>query len=140
MRFLLTYTAVLVAASLEAAREQAAQITATLADENFDVSISPINEHPHRSPDKDADEQFYHLRDVNQTYTNGRTVAHATAFVRKGADGLYAVAIAECDERDQFDRRRGRTVARRKWFQGKVLGRFTDRPDYAAVRAAYENS
>lgn len=48
-----------------------------------------------------------------------RFIVAATAFARIDKDNNWYVAIAECDHRDQFDRRVGRNIARRKWFNGK---------------------
>lgn len=76
--------------------------------------------HPTRSTKREANERFVHLRSVNLGTANGRTISNITAFVRT-ADGVEYVSFAECDSRDQFDRRAGRTVARRKWFAGKKV-------------------
>jgi hypothetical protein len=86
--------------------------------------------HPTRSTNRDADERFFHFRNVNMAYENGRTVRDVTAFIRRLPDGTYAAAYAECDERDAFCRTRGRTVARRKWFAGKRTATFAERPSY----------
>jgi hypothetical protein len=79
--------------------------------------------HPHRSPDREANERFVHLRDNKQNregmeYKRGRHVSDVTAFIRT-ANGVDYVSFAECDSRDQFCRKTGRVVARRKWFNEK---------------------
>jgi hypothetical protein len=74
--------------------------------------------HPTRSPDREANERFVHLRNKFIETGSGRHVRNVTAFVRT-IDGVEYVSFAECDERDQFCRRTGRVIARRKWFQGK---------------------
>lgn len=61
-------------------------------------------------------ERYHHLRDIELQYQNGREVAHVTAFIREDNEGKLCASFAECDARDQFDRKRGRVVARRKWF------------------------
>lgn len=84
------------------------------------------NAHPTRSTNREADERFFHLNVTGQI--QGRTVKKVTAFSRV-RDGVTYVSFAECDSRDQFDRRVGRNVARRKWFAGK---RYItkDKPEY----------
>lgn len=62
-------------------------------------------------------ERYHHFRDADVEHDNGRVAAHVTAFVREGDDGQMYASFAECDSRDQFNRKRGRTIARRKWFQ-----------------------
>lgn len=75
---------------------------------------------PHRSTE--VEEHFFHRRGLmlvsDKKQYEGRRVEAVTAFVRP-VDGVYYASYAECDSRDQFNRRRGRTVARRKWFAGK---------------------
>lgn len=74
--------------------------------------------YPTRSPNREANERFVHLRNCNNDYPNGRMVNNVTAFIRT-KDGVDYVSFAECDSRDQFCRQRGRVVARRKWFRDK---------------------
>jgi hypothetical protein len=74
--------------------------------------------YPTRSPDREANERFVHLRNCNNSYPNGRMVDNVTAFIRT-IDGVDYVSFAETDIRDQFCRKTGRVVARRKWFNGK---------------------
>lgn len=84
------------------------------------AALAPATKnHPTRSTDKERDERYYHFRNVEMDYDNGREVRDVTAFVRKDHDDKYYVAYAECDARDGFCRRTGRTVARRKWFAKK---------------------
>lgn len=81
--------------------------------------MSTNNSHPTRSTDREADERFFHLPGSDIPLgENGRVVNRVTAFSRV-KDGVTYVAFAECDSRDQFCRRTGRNVARRKWFAGK---------------------
>lgn len=77
-------------------------------------------QHPTRSTDREANERFVHLTfgDTVMEYENGRRVKAVTAFIRT-KDGQELVSFAECDERDQFCRKAGRVVARRKWFNEK---------------------
>lgn len=78
------------------------------------------NQTPHRSTT--TFERYYHMRDLDVTYDNrDRVVTDATFFVRQDKDGKYYLSVAECDSRDQFCRKRGRTIARRKWFQGRRI-------------------
>lgn len=62
---------------------------------------------PHKSTT--VPEYFFHIN--NQ----------ATVFYRKNKDGQWAASVALRDSRDQFNRKTGRCVARRKWFNGKNL-------------------
>jgi hypothetical protein len=77
---------------------------------------------PHRSTNREANERFVHLNITYPGHDFGtkmdRKISHVTAFVRT-KDGVEYVSFAECDARDQFSRRVGRNVARRKWFAGK---------------------
>ena len=69
-----------------------------------------------------ADERYYHHKYQVQPVTgvkDKRSLSAVTAFARQDKDGIWYVAHAECDSRDQFCRRVGRNVARRKWFNGK---------------------
>jgi len=66
--------------------------------------------HPHKSTTHE--EKFFHLRDYNG-YDD-----HATVFMRKEGESWYGSA-ALCHEKDNFCRKVGRSVARRKYFLGK---------------------
>lgn len=58
-----------------------------------------------------VEERFAHLDIVPD-------LAHkATVFARKEADGYYA-SVAYCSLQDDFNRRIGRNVARRRYFSG----------------------
>lgn len=79
--------------------------------------------HPHRSTT--TPEFFFHLRGVKIPRSRGRFVSDVTAFARPGhLPGTMVVTFAECDSRDQFNRRAGRTVARRKWFNDSGIRAF----------------
>lgn len=93
--------------------------------------------HSHRSTKPGTDEMFFHLRNVDVEYPNGRFVEDVTAFIRRDKDGQSYVSFAERDIRDQFCRSRGRTVSRRKWFQNKRV-KLDDRGrNYETVLAKY---
>ena len=68
-----------------------------------------------------ADERYYHHKYQTKPTVGqrDRQLSAVTAFARQDKDGTWYVAYAECDSRDQFCRRVGRNVARRKWFAGK---------------------
>lgn len=97
--------------------------------------------HPTRSTDREADERYYHFKDVDLEMDNGRIVRNVTAFIRKDkTDSAYYASFAECDDRDQFCRRVGRTVARRKWFRSPEK-RLQINPlglNYETIRAKWE--
>ena len=86
-------------------------------------SVRHSENYPTRSPDREANERFVHLRNLPYPgegvgLKGDRTVTNVTAFVRN-IDGTEYVSFAECDSRDQFCRRTGRVIARRKWFNEK---------------------
>lgn len=66
--------------------------------------------HPFRSTTHE--ERFYHLKGENDYWRVKRNV---TLFARK-ENGMWHGCIAICHTNDAFCRRRGRTVARRKYF------------------------
>lgn len=68
---------------------------------------------PHKSTTHN--ERFYHIT-VPQHFGKDK---RATVFFREESDGTIKASLALCHEKDQFNRRLGRTVARRKYFQGK---------------------
>lgn len=71
---------------------------------------------PHKSTTHE--ELFFHI--------NNR----GTVFFRK-EEGEWRASYALRDPRDQFCRKTGRTIARRKFFQGKVVGSAgSARPSY----------
>lgn len=63
-------------------------------------------------------ESYHHLKNVEIEYDNGRVATHVTAIMREGDDGKMYAAFSECSSRDQFCYRTGRSIARRKWFNG----------------------
>lgn len=58
------------------------------------------------------EERFFHIRDEHFG-------AVGTVFARKEDDGKWYGSVAIRDWRDAFNRRTGRVVARRKYFNGK---------------------
>lgn len=79
----------------------------------------PKPQHKHISTT--TPERYFHIRSfaVAGKPSNPRGVQAITAFARQDKDGKWYISQAECDYRDQFCRKTGRTVARRKWFAGK---------------------
>ena len=75
-------------------------MNAILTNETF---IRPVN---NGAPFKSTthEERYYHIDN------------EGTVFFRKENDGKWYASIALCDARDQFVRRIGRCVARRKYF------------------------
>ena len=52
-------------------------------------------------------------------------ITHVTVFARLDATGQWQAAAAYCSKADHFERKRGRNIARRRWFEGAhrwVLG------------------
>lgn len=97
--------------------------------------------HPTRSTDREADERFFHFKDVDLELPNGRIIRNVTCFTRKDkTDGKYYASFAECDDRDQFCKRTGRTVARRKWFRSpsKRLVVAPEGLNYETLRVKWE--
>lgn len=87
--------------------------------------------HPTRSTNREADERFFHINTGELPVGRGRTVQRITAFTRTTPGGTF-VSFAECDSRDQFCKKVGRNVARRKWFAGKRYP-IRNKPSYEAV-------
>lgn len=69
---------------------------------------------PHKSTTHD--ERFYHV--TIEGVEDG--TKRGTVFFRKESDGQINASVAVCHAKDQFNRRMGRNVARRKYFQGKT--------------------
>ena len=115
--------------------------TATIARSLAAVIVATAVPHPTRSPDREADERFFHFKNVDLELDNGRSVGNVTCFVRKDKkDGQYYASFAECDMRDQFNKRTGRTVARRKWFRNpeKRMVISKEGLNYETLRAKWE--
>lgn len=73
---------------------------------------------PHKSTTHD--ERFYHVKiPLNNGAVHLLQEKRATVFFRKESDGTVHASLALCHDNDQFNRRLGRTVSRRKYFQGK---------------------
>ena len=97
--------------------------------------------HPTRSTDREADERFYHFQNVDLELENGRSVGNVTCFVRFDKKlGSHFASFAECDMRDQFNKRTGRVVARRKWFRSpeKRMSIPKEGLNYETLRAKWE--
>lgn len=70
-----------------------------------------------------ADERFFHMSFRPGEMQVGpenkpRELKAVTGFARQ-IDGVWYASVAECDARDQFCRKQGRSTARRKFFLGK---------------------
>jgi hypothetical protein len=94
--------------------------------------------HPHRSTK--VKETYHHARNVSVLVFGDkpgdtRVVDNATAFIRPDKSGQLYASFAECDSRDQFNRKVGRTVARRKWFAGNRVAVAGD--DFPTVFASW---
>lgn len=73
---------------------------------------------PHKSTTHN--ERFYHVNiDVGAGNMRLLESKRATVFFREESDGTINASIALCHDSDQFNRRVGRSVSRRKYFQGK---------------------
>lgn len=76
--------------------------------------------HPYKSTTHE--ELYHHHRAFNRPYS------HITLFLRKEAGG-WEFSWALCSAKDQFSRRVGRSVARRRYFQGQRGIAATQFPD-----------
>lgn len=74
-----------------------------------------MNQRPHKSTTHD--EEFIH---VGQ---------RGTVFFRKEDDGQWYCSGALCHNKDQFNRKTGRTVARRRYFNG-MYSKVEGEPSY----------
>ena len=100
--------------------------------------LEPEAERKHKSTE--TQERFYHFKPALDPLLSldGERLFEdpaGTVFMRKHGDYWYA-SVALCDPRDQFCRRTGRLVARRKFFQKpKLVMQVTyqpgSTPDYA---------
>lgn len=83
--------------------------------------MNTVNHKPHKSTTHE--ELFFHVEN------------RGTVFFRKEDDGEWRASYALRDKRDQFCRKTGRTIARRKYFQGKVCGSAGSiRPNYGQAK------
>lgn len=85
------------------------------------------------------DERYYHIKDAieieDRRYIKGYKAC--TVFMRKEQDGWY-VSIARCSEYGNFCKRQGRSIAHRKYFQGKCFKLSDDAvPNYDTASAVY---
>lgn len=94
-------------------------------------------ERPHKS--LTHEEMFFHVQEpMGNWWYKG-----ATVFFRKEADGYWYASAAYCSAKDQFNRRVGRSQARRRYFaEGyKSFPMFSDgagKPNYDnALAVAY---
>lgn len=63
-------------------------------------------------------EKYYHFRDQSRAPAK---LDGITVYLREDEPGMWSGAAALCVKPDQFSRKTGRQVARRKYFQGKSL-------------------
>jgi hypothetical protein len=69
-----------------------------------------MNKWPHKSTTHE--ERYFHVRDYNGFGND------ATVFMRQ-TDAKWEASVAFCHPKDNFSRKVGRNVARRKFFAGK---------------------
>lgn len=70
-------------------------------------------------------ETFFHVGLAHPNYSYG------TVFVRNSGE-LWAMVAAICSRADQFSRKRGRTISRRRYFQDptKTIAWLTHKPTF----------
>lgn len=61
------------------------------------------------------EEQYYHVRIPDYDLVKGKWISGGTVFFRKEKTGWVA-SVARCSVYDQFNRKKGRNVARRRYF------------------------
>lgn len=80
-----------------------------------------MNEKPHKS--LTHEEMFFHIRELmgglNLCESKYRG---ATVFARKEVDGFWYASVALCSVKDVFQKRVGRSQARRRYFLNSDLG------------------
>lgn len=95
--------------------------------------------HPYRSTTHE--ESYVHIRQeplpveklsIPHKRTFSEDIQAKTIFLRKESDGAWYAAEATCVAWDQFDRRIGRQVARRRYFRWKE-----DRVKFGVLRPKY---
>jgi hypothetical protein len=84
--------------------------------------------HPYKSTTHQ--EKYYHFKDIFSNRFKAITI-----YARKDDNGIWYLAPAFCVKTDQFDRRVGRQVARRKFFLGNQL-RIGSSLDYDTAKGA----
>ena len=67
------------------------------------------DDHPHKSTTHE--EKFFHFQTPESPYLKAITV-----FARKESDGLWYSTPAFCVRGDEFNRKLGRTISRRRYF------------------------
>lgn len=78
------------------------------------VTKALSTERPHKSTTHE--ERFFHFHFDTSEAPALRAI---TIFARKENDGVWYVTPAFCVREDEFDRKRGRTVSRRRYFNDK---------------------
>ena len=83
---------------------------------DLQIKISPEKpmEPEHARKSTTNEERYVHVRLPDDVSSS-----HATIFARKEDDGVWYVGASLCSRLDQFCRRTGRHVARRRYFQGR---------------------
>jgi len=75
------------------------------------------------------DERYVHV------LVDGMLANKATVFARQER-GLWWASVAFCSREDTFSKKRGRTVARRKWFDLEHVP--VDNPEYDTLKSLAE--
>lgn len=86
-----------------------------------------MDAHPHKSTTHE--EMFFHIREWLGDSADPSKIPlpkyrGATVFARKEADGYWYASVALCSVKDVFQKRVGRSQARRRYFLNSDLGNY----------------
>lgn len=102
-----------------------------------DTAEEPRKERPHKS--NRTEELYFHFH--HATEQKGIVVQGGTVFFRREGTLWYG-NVARCSLSDQFCRQKGRTVARRRYFNSKADGwnfcTGEEKPNYELAYDMYE--
>ena len=90
-------------------------------------------------------ELFFQIREPH-TDKKGKEYRAGTAFARTRKNGDWNVSLVRCSKEDNFCRKQGRTIARRKWFDSvdthaavdTSLPQFSQAPTHEQIVALYK--
>lgn len=79
------------------------------------------------------EEMYYHIREAFKF--DGKDMQGGTVFFRKD-NGKWFYSVARCSANDNWQKRKGRTVARRRFFTTGLVGGLmdSDKPSYEIAR------
>lgn len=84
-------------------------------------------------------EMYFQIRDPH-TSKKGKQYKAATAFARQRETGAWAVSLVRCSIEDNFNRKQGRTIAKRRFFANPGIQTvFVEAPTFDDIKKLYFN-